>query len=320
MSECDVLVLGEYFCDLIFTGLPEPPRLGADLFSQALEIAPGAAYILTTALHRLGVRARWMARLGNDLFSQFVLKEAQREGLDRSLFQVFDRPLRSVSASFSFVQDRGFISYWDAFPECHPEAVIAEQRPRWVVNTPFDCSPESRARIDFIHQHGGRVYVDCQYTTTTLDEPGLVDTLRMVDVFAPNQSEACQLTGEEEPDKAAARLAEFCPLVVVKAGGQGAYAQSGGQSLACPGAARGGGGHHRGGRFVQCRLPGSPAAGRAGGDLPALRQYLRRAVGHPTGRGAARRRRWTELKEVPVTTNPWGGWNQSDASETIKEE
>ncbi len=54
-SQCDVLVLGEYFCDLIFTGLPEQPRLGADLFSQALEIVPGAAYILTTALHRLGV-------------------------------------------------------------------------------------------------------------------------------------------------------------------------------------------------------------------------------------------------------------------------
>lgn len=232
--KCDVLVLGEYFCDLIFTGLPEPPRLGADLFSQALEIVPGAAYILTTALHRLGVRARWMARLGNDLFSQFVLKEAQREGLDSSLFELFDRPLRSVSASFSFVQDRGFISYWDDFPECHPEAVIAEQRPRWVVNTPFDCSPESRARIDFIHRHGGRAYVDCQYVTTTLDEPGLVDTLSMVDVFAPNQSEACQLTGEEEPAKAAARLAEFCPLVVVKAGGQGAYAHSGGGAWHAP--------------------------------------------------------------------------------------
>ena len=233
-SPCDVLVLGEYFCDLIFTGLPEPPRLGTDLFSQALDIVPGGAYILTTALHRLGVQARWMARLGNDLFSQFVLSEAQREGLDSSLFQYFDQPLRSVSASFSFVQDRGFISYWDAFPECRPEAVIAAQRPRWVVNTPFDCTPESRAHIDFIHQHGGRVYVDCQYVTTTLDEPGLADTLRMVDVFAPNQSEACQLTGEEQPAKAAARLAEFCPLVVVKAGAEGAYAHSAGQTWHAP--------------------------------------------------------------------------------------
>ena len=232
---CDALVLGEYFCDLIFTGLPEPPRLGADLFSRSFEMAPGGSgYILTTALHRLGVQARWMAHFGNDLFSQFVLREAQREGLDSSLFQVYDQPLRSLSASFSFTHDRGFISYWDPFPACHPESAIAAQRPRWVVNPPFDCSTESRALIEFIHQHGGRAFVDCQYVTTTLDEPGLADTLRLVDVFAPNQSEACQLTGEEEPADAAARLAQFCPLVVVKAGAQGAYAHAGEQAWHAP--------------------------------------------------------------------------------------
>jgi sugar/nucleoside kinase (ribokinase family) len=76
--------------------------------------------------------------------------------------------------------------------------------------------------------------VDCQYITTTLDEPGLVDTLRLVDVFAPNQSEACQLTGDEDPGRSAARLAEFCPLVVVKAGAQGAYAHAGGQAWHAP--------------------------------------------------------------------------------------
>ena len=228
ISHCDVLVLGEYFCDLIFTGLPEPPRLGADLFSQGFEMAPGGSgYIMTAALHRLGVRARWMAQFGSDLFSQFVLKEAQQEGLDSSLFQLYDQPLRCLSASFSFTHDRGFISYWDPFPEYRPEAIIVEQRPRWVVNAPFDSLEDCRALLDLIHTHGGRVYVDCQYTTLTLDVPGLADILRRVDVFAPNQSEACQLTGEEQPAKAAARLASYCPLVVVKAGGQGAYAQSG---------------------------------------------------------------------------------------------
>ncbi|MCU0487243.1 MAG: carbohydrate kinase family protein, partial [Anaerolineales bacterium] len=101
-SMCDVLVLGEYFCDLIFTGLPEPPRLGTELFSREFAMAPGGSgYILTTALGRLGVRARWIAQFGNDLFSQYVLGEAQREGLDSSLFQVYDHPLRSLSASFS---------------------------------------------------------------------------------------------------------------------------------------------------------------------------------------------------------------------------
>jgi len=106
MSDCDVLVLADYFCDIIITGLSEPPRLGADIFGQAMEIAPGGAYILAAALHRLGVRARWTARLGSDVFSQFILQEAQREGMDTSLFQIFNQPLRSLSVSFSFVHDR----------------------------------------------------------------------------------------------------------------------------------------------------------------------------------------------------------------------
>jgi len=55
----------------------------------------------------------------------------------------------------------------------------------------------------------------------------LTDALRRVDIFAPNQSEACQLTGEGDPARAAASLAEFCPLVIVKAGNEGAYAHAG---------------------------------------------------------------------------------------------
>jgi sugar/nucleoside kinase (ribokinase family) len=96
-----------------------------------------------------------------------------------------------------------------------------------VVNAPFNGSDRSRKVIDLVHECGGKVYTDCQYTTSTLDEPGLIDTLRMTNIFAPNQSEAAQLTGESEPEKAAARLAEFCPLVIVKCGGQGVYAQAG---------------------------------------------------------------------------------------------
>jgi sugar/nucleoside kinase (ribokinase family) len=230
MSECDVLILADYFCDLVITGLPEPPRLGADIFGDAMEIAPGGPYILAAGLHRLGIRALWQARLGNDLFSQFIAAEAQREGLDTTLFEHYDRPLRSLSVSFSFVQDRGFISYADIFPELRPEAALAAHHPGWVVNIPFNGSPRSRQLVDLVHQHGGRVYIDCQDTALTLAEPGLKDLLGAVDIFAPNRSEACQLTGEADPQKAAGCLAQFCPTVIVKCGPDGALACSKGRT------------------------------------------------------------------------------------------
>jgi len=154
--------------------------------------------------------------------------------MDTSLFQIFNQPLRSLSVSFSFVHDRGFISYQDPFPPYALEPVIQAQKPKWVVNAPFDGSPESLRLVDLIHRQGGRVFTDCQYVTRTLSEPGLTDMLRAIDIFAPNQSEACQLTGVEDPREAAARLAEYCPLVVVKCGGQGAYAFTGGRLYHSP--------------------------------------------------------------------------------------
>ncbi len=234
VPDFDVLILGDYYCDLVFTGLSEPPRLGAETYSQSLDIVPGGAYILAAAFQRLGVRSRWMACLGNDLFSRFIRKEAEREGLDTSLFQEFDQPLRSVTAAFSLPHERGFLSYMDEFPPVLAQPVIAASQPRWVYNVPFNGSRRNLDLVDYIHQHGGRVFVDCQYTTKTLAESGLTDLLCRVDIFAPNQSEACQLTGEADALKAAAVLAEFCPLVIVKCGAQGAYARAYGQTLHAP--------------------------------------------------------------------------------------
>lgn len=233
--QSDVLVLGDYFLDIIVTGLPEVPRLGADLFGQALETAPGGAYNLAIALHRLGVQVRWAARLGNDFFSRFVLEEAQREELDTSLFEFLEAPYRIISIAFSFAEDRGFISYADPAPPGRSlEEIIRQARPRWVVNLPFDGSEETRRLIRLVHEQGGRVYTDCQYITQTLAEPGLAETLALTDVFAPNESEACQLTGAADAFAAAEILARYCPLVVIKRGGKGALARSGQQVWQAP--------------------------------------------------------------------------------------
>ncbi len=230
-----VMVLGDYFCDFILTGLKDVPRLAADVFGDELVITPGGGYITATGLHRLGINVEWVADLGNDMLSQFVLAEARREGLSERLFRLHDKRLRKLSFSFSFTHDRGFISYCDPHLARLPVELVEERRPAWVVNPPLNGEPETHAFLEAVHRRGGRVYLDCQYVGgDTLNTPGLADMLRAADIFAPNRSEAQQLTGARSAEEALARLMEFSPIVVIKCGADGALAGACGQTWHAP--------------------------------------------------------------------------------------
>jgi sugar/nucleoside kinase (ribokinase family) len=79
--------------------------------------------------------------------------------------------------------------------------------------------------------------------TTSLDinddpddrwESGLQDVLPHVDVFLPNAREACRVTGLADVEAAADQLARIVPVVAVKLGAQGAFAQKGKQRFISP--------------------------------------------------------------------------------------
>ena len=69
----------------------------------------------------------------------------------------------------------------------------------------------------------------------TIDgEGGLLEVLHHVDVFLPNEREACKAAGTEDLEGAIHKLSELVPLVVVKLGRKGALAQRGTVRLTSP--------------------------------------------------------------------------------------
>ena len=64
----DVIVFGDYFCDLIFTGLPHMPAPGEEVYSRAFDVQPGGSFNAACAMHRLGLNVGWACDFGNDLF------------------------------------------------------------------------------------------------------------------------------------------------------------------------------------------------------------------------------------------------------------
>ena len=231
----DVLLLGGYFCDLIFTGLPEMPQLGAEVYGSAFDMVPGAAYTTALALRRLELRAGWACDFGDDFFSQFVLDSARRAGMDSSLFRMHAGPVRRVTAALSFPHERAFVSFADELASASPIPLILRHRPRVVLISGLWYGPQHAEVCAAAHTVGALVYMDCQCSVATLATPGLADSLRCVDIFAPNASEALQLTGAATVETALVQLSTLTPLVIVKCGAAGVIAQTGADIARAPG-------------------------------------------------------------------------------------
>ena len=230
----DVMVVGEYYYDLIFTDLPTLPRLGADIWAKSFDDLPGASYTTALALTRLGLKAGWWCGFGTDIFSRMVLDEVRREGIDEGLFQWHDGPLRRVSAAFSFQHDRGFISYVDEHdrdPKAHD---VAAARPRVLMLQGFSRNAERLALINGARQAGVLVCGECQHLDFGIEAEGVVDVLQALDIFVPNETEAVQFTGTADAETALEVLAQHVRTVVIKRGANGAIAIHDGRRYTVP--------------------------------------------------------------------------------------
>jgi glucosamine 6-phosphate synthetase-like amidotransferase/phosphosugar isomerase protein len=67
----------------------------------------------------------------------------------------------------------------------------------------------------------------------TLPE-SLAELLSLVDIFLPNEDEACRISGERDAESAIAALAKRIPLVAVKCGKRGSLVQAGGKRWLVP--------------------------------------------------------------------------------------
>ena len=238
MPRYDVIVVGDYFVDLIFNGLPQFPVLGKEIVGSGFEMLPGGAYNATLAMHRLGLKVGWAVDFGDDDFSRFALERAlaPRVWMTHSLFTIGGRCGTSPSRL--------------VIPMSDHSSPITDPEP----GTPaaFKALVAGSARVLFISgvyygnlHHAGsalvrakrmKVFMDGNSgDEVTLANPAVRSSLQSVDAFLPNAAEARRLAGKADMDEAMVALAALCPLVIVKDGANGSYARTGGETLHAPG-------------------------------------------------------------------------------------
>ena len=80
-----VHVFGTVFFDLVYAGLPGPPRPGTEVRAAHLGISPGGVANIAVALARLGLDVGLSAVFAEDAFGQYLWSALVYEGIDLSL-------------------------------------------------------------------------------------------------------------------------------------------------------------------------------------------------------------------------------------------
>ena len=232
----------------------------ADVFVPPLARLPGPGELVATedfvvetggcaanaaiALARLGVRAAVVAKVGDDLFGEFVRHELSAAGVDVTGVGF----VAGLGTSKSVIvpvtgEDRRFIHTFGANAALSAAdlapALAAAPEVIYVggfLALPALSQDELAAQLRSARQAGSRVVFDVVAPSgRALSPDDVAGVLPEVDYFVPNDDEAAALTGESDPRRQVESLLELgAGTVVVTMGERGLVAASRDETIELP--------------------------------------------------------------------------------------
>jgi ribokinase len=231
-----LVVVGEFFLDLIFYALPDLPRLGEEVKTRHLAQLPGGGLATTSLVaSRLGTPTAAIARVGEDARSSPAWRtlEDNKVSVSACEFSASLPTARTVCAAFN--GDRMMITH-DVINQ-HLEKLLsrpAAQRALrnaqhvhlacalWPISTWLGWIKRLRAR-------GLGVSADTGWNPEMFKSPSLPRLLRELDFLFPNEIEARAITREKSAEKALKKLAQWMPVPLIKLGRSGSIAIQNGE-------------------------------------------------------------------------------------------
>jgi ribokinase len=232
----DVLTVSDMCTDLVVTGNVRPAfhQVEQIVGDYSLELG-GSANIFASQLVKLGAHVGVVGYVGADVFGEFVLRELQQIGVDITHVKKHSSLKTGIGIALVQNDDRAILTYLgsiDATQAHDLEESLFHSCRHWHIASYF--------LLRHLRSYWPQWIRKCRKAglTTSLDtnwDPdnqweGVTDLLPYIDVFLPNEAEACSLTGEADVWRAAKALAKMGPLTVVKCGENGAIAVKGNQT------------------------------------------------------------------------------------------
>jgi sugar/nucleoside kinase (ribokinase family) len=235
MPRFDVTIAGELNLDLILYGLPEQLPPERELLADRMMLTLGSSSaIVAHNLAALGSRVGFQSRIGDDPLGQIAMERLQQSGVDVSLVRrVPGATTTGLTVILHHEAWRNILTYSGTIAETSWEDLDLDYLTdsRHFHFSSYYLQRGLRPRLGELFQHlkskGLTISLDTNDDPDDKWEGGLHEILRYVDVFLPNEREACKAAGTEDLEAAVHKLSAMAPLVVVKLGPKGAMAQRG---------------------------------------------------------------------------------------------
>ncbi|MCR1163505.1 MULTISPECIES: carbohydrate kinase family protein [Micrococcaceae] len=220
--QCDLLLTGTVFQDIIFTGLPHAPEPGTEVWSEGMGSCPGGVANQAIAAARLGLRTNLAATFGDDGYGDYnwQILESQ-EHVDLSLSRRIPGWHSPVTVSMCVNQDRSMVTHG------HPAPISASElmgQPPKALAAVADLGEELEPWMMAAKTAGTKLFGVVGWDPTGKWSERRLEQLGNFHAFLPNAPEAMAFTGKADPWAALYSLADRVPVAVVTLGPQGAVA------------------------------------------------------------------------------------------------
>jgi sugar/nucleoside kinase (ribokinase family) len=235
MATLDVCVVGEINLDLILYGLPKELVLDRELLASGFALTLGSSSaIFAHNLTMLGGKVGFISKTGGDALGKMALERLSVAGVDVGrVSQTTGQTATGLTVVLPYLRQRYILTYPGAMFELQYSDIDLGyvRSARHLHVSSFFLHRALRPRIlDLFREAKG---AGLSTSLDTNDDPenkwdrDLLEVLKYVDIFLPNDREAKKIAHTDDLSQAINLLAGLAKIVVVKRGSSAAICRSG---------------------------------------------------------------------------------------------
>jgi sugar/nucleoside kinase (ribokinase family) len=242
MPKLDVSVVGELNLDLILYGLPENLAPEREVLANGLALTLGSSSAIFA--HNLAVMGNcvgFISRIGDDPLGRISLQRLGESGVNVSKVRIVSGPAKTgLTVVLPRARDRIIFTYPGTMFEMGFEDLDLDYlaSAKHFHLSSFYLHRTLRPRIAELFRRmksgGLTTSLDTNDDPEDIWADDLLEVLRHVDVFLPNEREIMKITRTDNLRAGLGKLAHLVPVVVVKRGSLGAAAVQGATEISSP--------------------------------------------------------------------------------------